>query len=210
MTSRVLAVAVDATDAESLAGFWRNVLGGTIDRWSDARGLPYVELFVPGGRPSVLFQPVTERRAGKNRVHLDIAPETGEQADEVARVVALGATVLGDEPDLPWVVLADPEGNEFCILRHGPRDPCVPPLTDGRARMRRQGLSREARRGGRWCEMIVTVGPAPDLGGPVVGVSGVRPCPMSRSVIGAAMSPSMSSSAGAWPRPPARGRGRAS
>ncbi|MBW0102282.1 VOC family protein [Pseudonocardia sp. KRD291] len=116
MTSRVLAVAVDALDAESLAAFWRSVLGGTVDRWSDARGVRYVELAVPGGGPSVLFQSVSEPRPGKNRVHLDVAPKTGEQADEVARVVALGATVLGDEPDLPWVVLADPEGNEFCIL----------------------------------------------------------------------------------------------
>lgn len=116
MTSRVLAVAVDATDAESLAGFWSGVLGGTVDRWSDARGTGYVQLAVPDGGPSVLFQPVAERPAGKNRVHLDIAPTTGGQADEVDRVVALGATVLGDEPDLPWVVIADPEGNEFCIL----------------------------------------------------------------------------------------------
>ena len=116
MTSHVVAVAVDATDAESLAGFWREVLGGTVDGWSDAHGLRYVELTVPGGGPTVLFQPVAEPRRGKNRLHLDIAPSAGGQAEEVARVVGLGATVLTDEPDLPWVVLADPEGNEFCIL----------------------------------------------------------------------------------------------
>ncbi|MDN5914290.1 MAG: VOC family protein [Pseudonocardia sp.] len=120
MTSRVLAIAVDAIDAESQAGFWRDVLGGTVDRWSDARGLRYVELTVPGGRPSMLFQPVAERRSGKNRVHLDLAPDTREQAEEVARVVALGARVLSDEPDLPWVVLTDPEGNEFCVLPSRP------------------------------------------------------------------------------------------
>jgi glyoxalase superfamily protein len=57
-----------------------------------------------------------EARSGKNRLHLDIAPATGTQEAEVERLVDLGATRLASDPELPWVVLADPEGNEFCVL----------------------------------------------------------------------------------------------
>ena len=89
MTSRLVAVALDCRDPEALAAFWCAVL---------------------------LFQPVHEDKAVKNRLHLDIAPVQGSQADEVTRLVGLGASVLDDGPTLPWVVLADPEDNEFCVL----------------------------------------------------------------------------------------------
>ena len=52
----------------------------------------------------------------KNRLHLAVAPVQGSQADEVTRLVGLGASMLDDDSALPWVVLADPEGNEFCVL----------------------------------------------------------------------------------------------
>ncbi len=52
----------------------------------------------------------------KNRLHLAVAPVQGSQADEVTRLVGLGASMLDDGPVLPRVVLADPEGNEFCVL----------------------------------------------------------------------------------------------
>ena len=64
----------------------------------------------------LLFQPVPEGKAVKNRLHLDLAPASGSQAEEVERLLVLGATSLADEPEFPWVVLADPEGNEFCVL----------------------------------------------------------------------------------------------
>jgi hypothetical protein len=76
----------------------------------------------PGGRPpdlDLVLVPVTDRKAGKNRVHLDVAPHPGDdQAAEVERLVALGARPadVGQGPDVTWVVLADPEGNEFCVL----------------------------------------------------------------------------------------------
>jgi hypothetical protein len=113
----LVAVVIDCRDAWSLAGFWGVALGGrTQRRWTDARGTTYVHLDAGVG-PALLFQPVDEPKHGKNRLHLDVAPAEGRsQDDEVARLVALGATVLSDEPDLPWVVLADPEGNEFCVL----------------------------------------------------------------------------------------------
>jgi hypothetical protein len=113
----LVAVVIDCRDAWSLAGFWGEALGRrTRRRWTDAHGTTYVQLDAAVG-PALLFQAVDEPKGGKNRLHLDIAPTEGRtQDDEVARLVALGAKVLSDEPDLSWVVLADPEGNEFCVL----------------------------------------------------------------------------------------------
>ncbi|MFG2356683.1 VOC family protein [Streptomyces sp. NPDC048521] len=65
----------------------------------------------------LLFQRVPEAKTGKNRLHLDLHPGEGLRADEVARLEALGARVLREvtEPSGAWVVMADPEGNEFCV-----------------------------------------------------------------------------------------------
>ena len=70
-----------------------------------------------GVAPDLLFLAVPEGKSVKNRLHLDLRPE--DQAAEVARIEALGATRvdIGQGPDVTWVVLADPEGNEFCVLR---------------------------------------------------------------------------------------------
>ena len=71
----------------------------------------------PEGRgPSIWFHVVPDAKAVKNRLHLDLAPAAGDQRAEVERLVMLGAKVLDDPPDDPWIVLADPEGNEFCVL----------------------------------------------------------------------------------------------
>ena len=114
--SAVIAVAVDCRDAEALAAFWCAALGTGVDRrWRDAHGVGYVQIGTGGG-PLLLFQPVPEPKAGKNRLHLDIAPGTGTQDEEVERLVRLGATRVAEEHEHPWVVLADPEGNEFCVL----------------------------------------------------------------------------------------------
>jgi catechol 2,3-dioxygenase-like lactoylglutathione lyase family enzyme len=119
MVSRVIAVAVDCRDAEALAAFWCAALGVEVDgRWRDAHGVEYVQIGTGEG-PLLVFQPVPEAKSGKNRLHLDITPATGTQESEVERLVGLGATRLADEPELPWVVLADPEGNEFCVLPPG-------------------------------------------------------------------------------------------
>jgi hypothetical protein len=65
----------------------------------------------------LLFQRVPEPKTAKNRLHLDLHPGEGRRADEVARLRALGARVLDEvkEPSGSWVVMADPEGNEFCV-----------------------------------------------------------------------------------------------
>jgi catechol 2,3-dioxygenase-like lactoylglutathione lyase family enzyme len=120
VVSQVVAVAVDCADAERCAAFWGAALGAEVDRrWRDAHGVEYVQIGTGEG-PLLLFQPVPEDKAGKNRLHLDIAPASGSQDDEVERLVRLGARRVAEEPEHPWVVLADPEGNEFCVLP--PRD----------------------------------------------------------------------------------------
>jgi predicted enzyme related to lactoylglutathione lyase len=121
MTTRIIALAFDCHDADSLAQFWRQALGYPAPTsWRDAHELSYVEL-KDEGRPSLLFQPVPEGKSAKNRLHLDIAPADHDQDAEVTRLVSLGATAVANDPDQHWVVLADPEGNEFCVLpRRGP------------------------------------------------------------------------------------------
>lgn len=71
------------------------------------------------GRPRLLFQVVPETKSGKNRVHVDLHVGAERQATEVERLTALGATRIGEGRQGPqtWVVMADPEGNEFCVLR---------------------------------------------------------------------------------------------
>ncbi|MDQ0378346.1 VOC family protein [Amycolatopsis thermophila] len=121
MRSRILAVAVDCHDTEKQARFWSAALGyEVVKRWRDAKGLEYVDIGTDG-QWMIVFQPVGEDKVVKNRLHLDLVPEEGGQANEVARLTGLGARVLSDDPDLPWVVLADPEDNEFCVLP--PRSP---------------------------------------------------------------------------------------
>ncbi len=116
MTSRTIAVAVDCTDVARCVEFWSAVFGTTVERrWTDGRGVEYVEIGTRGDA-LLLFQPVGEGKRTKNRLHLDVAPIDGTQPDEVARLVGLGATVLDDDPQQHWVVLADTEGNEFCVL----------------------------------------------------------------------------------------------
>jgi hypothetical protein len=76
----------------------------------------------PEADHQVLFIEVPEPKSVKNRIHFDLRPSAGSRDEELARLLALGATVVDDlrgkyGPGTGWVVLADPEGNEFCILR---------------------------------------------------------------------------------------------
>jgi hypothetical protein len=124
MTVRIRSIAFDCTDPYLLAGFWSQVTGyredpGNRNHPEDPEGL----LLAPGGSANLLFMRVPETKQVKNRVHLDLTPaEPTPQAreQEMQRVLALGATLVEDHrrPDgTGWVVLADPEGNEFCIER---------------------------------------------------------------------------------------------
>jgi predicted enzyme related to lactoylglutathione lyase len=120
MPTRLVHLVIDAADPARLARFWAAALGwvvaaeeeGEVDVWPD--GYRYPD---PVALPLV-FVPVPEAKAGKNRVHLDLAAESAaHQAAQVERLLALGA-VRADigQGDVPWQVLADPEGNEFCVL----------------------------------------------------------------------------------------------
>ena len=77
-------------------------------------------IFSADGRTRLLFIEVPEAKQGKNRLHFDLRPNDVKRDDEVARLLSLGATEVADhhQPDgSGWVTLADPEGNEFCVLR---------------------------------------------------------------------------------------------
>ncbi|MER6299625.1 VOC family protein [Kitasatospora sp. NPDC001539] len=117
MASLVRHVTIDCADPHALAGFWARVLDGTVGE-DDNPGDE--EAVVESAGASLLFIRVPEGKAVKNRVHLDLQPQDRSRDEEVARLVALGATVLADHrtPDgKGWVTLADPEGNELCVER---------------------------------------------------------------------------------------------
>jgi hypothetical protein len=121
MTSFVSHVTVDSTDACALSRWWQAVLDYVED--PDDPNEPGDEECLIGSRDGhhhLLFIQVPDAKRVKNRVHLDLRPREGSRDDELARLLALGATAVDDRrnPDgTGWVVLADPEGNEFCILR---------------------------------------------------------------------------------------------
>jgi hypothetical protein len=112
-------ICVDSTDPAPLAHWWAELLGWRITHEEEDE----VVLEPPAGSPEdgvspdLLFGRVPEPKAGKVRLHIDLRPD--DQAAEVARAEAMGArrVDIGQGDDVTWVVLADPEGNEFCILR---------------------------------------------------------------------------------------------
>lgn len=114
---RIECLTIDCRDADALAAFWRDALGWTITD-ADEEGSV---LTPPEGTPSLpllfLRVPETDRKTVKNRLHLDLRPD--DRDAEVARLESLGArrVDIGQTGEETWVVLADPEGNEFCVLR---------------------------------------------------------------------------------------------
>jgi predicted enzyme related to lactoylglutathione lyase len=120
MTTRLVHLVVDAADPPGLARFWSAALG-----WEVAAEEPTEVVVWPRGYSypdpvalPLVFVPVPEPKTGKNRVHLDLATASAEhQAAEVRRLLGLGAAPAdAGQGEVPWVVLADPEGNEFCVL----------------------------------------------------------------------------------------------
>jgi hypothetical protein len=124
VTSRISHTAVDAHDSYAQSVWWAQVLDWTED--PDDPNLPEHEecLIMSRDRAQrLLFIRVPDDKVVKNRLHLDLRPVDGSREDEVARLVALGATQLADfrRPDgSGWITLADPEGNEFCVLSPRP------------------------------------------------------------------------------------------
>ena len=119
MDLRIQCLCIDSDDPARLATFWQEALGWRRTHEQDDE----VVLEPPAGSPEdgivpdLLFLRVQEGKAGKNRLHLDLRPT--DQAAEVARLEGLGArrVDVGQSDEVSWVVLADPEGNEFCVLR---------------------------------------------------------------------------------------------
>jgi predicted enzyme related to lactoylglutathione lyase len=117
MGARFTELIIDAADPHALAAFWSAVLGWppTGDEHAD-----YVEIGDPSGAlPTLVFGLVDDVKTVKNRVHIDVNPVGSDQEEELARLLALGAThvEVGQSGEESWFVLADPEGNEFCLLR---------------------------------------------------------------------------------------------
>jgi predicted enzyme related to lactoylglutathione lyase len=117
MSSVIHTVTFDAHDTYAQARFWSEVLGVPMAP-DDHPGDPEALVRSPGA--DVLFVEVPEGKVVKNRAHLDLMPDDRTRDAEVERVLELGATLVDDLRNADgtgWAVLADPEGNEFCILR---------------------------------------------------------------------------------------------
>ena len=118
MSVRLYQVAVDALAPAALASFWAGVLGYRVLVAGDDEVVIGAD---EHSYPGMVFLPVPERKARKNRLHLDLVPDGATAADqeaEVERILALGAVRIdvGQPAGAGWTVLADPEGNEFCVL----------------------------------------------------------------------------------------------
>ncbi|MFG2130011.1 VOC family protein [Streptomyces sp. NPDC048751] len=115
MTSAIRHMTIHCADAYALATFWSQVLGQPLHE-DDHPGDE--ETLIEGA--GVLFVTVPDSKGVKSRIHVDLQPQDRTRDEEVARLLALGATQVRDQrrPDgTGWVVLADPEGNEFCVER---------------------------------------------------------------------------------------------
>ena len=125
MTLKLQCITVDASDPLLLASFWAEALG-----WKVGEDVNDIEVWIERelgdpentGFPDILFLKNSDGKVGKNRLHLDLRPD--DQDAEVARLESLGAQKIDigqpGSPECTWVVMADPEGNEFCVLSSRP------------------------------------------------------------------------------------------
>lgn len=117
MSSAILNVTVDCADPGLVARFWAAVTGWPLHAEDSTPGHEEYSVGPPAeGWPRLYFVRVTEPKITKNRLHLDVLPRQTSQQEEIARLERLGASVIGGQPPgAGWVILADPEGNEFCV-----------------------------------------------------------------------------------------------
>ncbi|MGW4446225.1 VOC family protein [Streptomyces sp. NPDC004682] len=121
MACRISELVLDAADPERLAVFWSEVLGYVeLGREEDGS----IEIGPPGTgfggpQPTLVLSPTTDPRPAKLRLHLDVSATDRDQDAELERLLTLGARRIdvGQTGEESWHVLADPEGNEFCLLR---------------------------------------------------------------------------------------------
>lgn len=123
MTCFVSHTTVDCSDAYRLSRWWKELLD-YVDDPDDPSAPGDEECMIqrPDAGHLLLFIEVPEVKMLKNRIHFDLRPDERTQEGEVQWALGIGATLVADHrgiygPDSGWVVLADPEGNEFCILR---------------------------------------------------------------------------------------------
>ncbi|MCX5208582.1 VOC family protein [Kitasatospora sp. NBC_00240] len=109
-------IVIDAHDLPALARFWAAALGWQILSEREREVVIGPDATSPVG---ICFMPVTDRKATKNRLHLDLTSAAEDREDEIERILALGArrADVGQRGNESWTVLADPEGNEFCVVR---------------------------------------------------------------------------------------------
>ena len=124
MATRLVHMVIDAHDTSRLAQFWADALGWELgfDEPDEAVVWPAGFAYPGTGAVPLVFVPVSEPKIVKNRVHLDLATQSlAHQRELVGRLRNLGATPADvGQGEVPWVVLADPEGNEFCVLEPRP------------------------------------------------------------------------------------------
>jgi predicted enzyme related to lactoylglutathione lyase len=109
-------VVVDAHDLPGLARFWARALGWQVLSERDREVVIGPDEHAPVG---MCFMPVSDPKTVKNRLHLDLTTEAGDRDAEIERLLTLGASRvdIGQTGEESWTVLADPEGNEFCVIR---------------------------------------------------------------------------------------------
>jgi predicted enzyme related to lactoylglutathione lyase len=114
MANRITSIAIDCADPALLAAFWTDVLGWQVTERDDEM----VSIGAPAAPFGIDFIRVPEPKRTKNRLHLDLNATDREQDAELRRLLGLGATLADiGQGEVSWHVLADPEGNEFCLLR---------------------------------------------------------------------------------------------
>jgi predicted enzyme related to lactoylglutathione lyase len=116
MPVRLHHIVIDAHDLQALARFWTQALGWKVLSEREREIVIGTDENAPVG---ICFMPVTDPKTVKNRVHLDLTTSAADRDQEIGRLLALGASRVdvGQTGAESWVVLADPEGNEFCVVR---------------------------------------------------------------------------------------------
>lgn len=116
MAAKFSELVIDSTDPQPIARWWAEVLGYRVTESDDH----LVEISgPPGSGPTIAFAKVPESKSVKNRLHIDISPTDRDQDAELERLLRLEAkrADVGQDKDASWIVLTDPDGNEFCLLR---------------------------------------------------------------------------------------------
>ncbi|MFJ4656920.1 VOC family protein [Nocardia sp. NPDC088792] len=120
MSCRISELVINCADPQRLADFWCEVLGYVELGWEhDALEIGPPEVGFGGPQPTLVFSPSTDPKRGTLPLHFDVNADDRDQDAELERLLAAGARKVdvGQPDDASWHVLADPEGNEFCLLR---------------------------------------------------------------------------------------------